>query len=140
MTKLLDNPFLPGFDDPERTLDRVSKSSAAGYPPYDIERIGRQDTRTTLAVASFSRRDLSIENRQLVIRGRQEERPGREFLHRGIATRRFQCSFVLADGIEIVGAELDNGLLRIDLMKSEAETGSRSIEIQAARTRGAGTS
>ena len=138
MTKLLDNPFLPGFDDPERTLDRVSKSSAAGYPPYDIERIGRQDTR--IAVAGFSRRDLSIENRQLVIRGRQEERPGREFLHRGIATRRFQRSFVLADGIEIVGAELDNGLLRIDLMKPEAETGSRSIEIQAARARGAGTS
>lgn len=134
MTRLLDNPFSLGFDDLEQTPGKVSKSSAAGYPPYDIERIGKQDTRLTLAVAGFSRQDLSvsIENRQLVIRGRQEERPKREFLHRGIASRRFQRSFVLAEGLEIVSAKLDNGLLRIDLRRPEAEAGPRSIKIQTA--------
>ena len=137
MTRLLNNPFLLGFDDLEQTLDKISKSSAAGYPPYDIERIGQEDTRITLAVAGFSRYDLSvsIENRQLVIRGRQEERPEREFLHRGIASRRFQRSFVLAEGIEIVSAKLDNGLLRIDLRRPEVEAGSRSIKIQTAHAR-----
>ncbi len=127
MTRLLEKPFSPG------ALDTVSKS-AAGYPPYDIERIGEQNTRITLAVAGFSRRDLSvsIENGQLVIRGRQEDRPQRKFLHRGIASRRFQRSFVLADGIEVVDAKLDNGLLRIDLRRPEREAASRSIRIQAA--------
>ena len=128
MTRLLEKPFSLG------ALVTVSKS-AAGYPPYDIERIGEQNTRITLAVAGFSRRDLSvsIENGQLVIRGRQEDRPQREFLHRGIASRRFQRSFVLAEGIEVVDAKLDNGLLRIDLRRPEREAASRSIRIQAAR-------
>lgn len=129
MTRLLEKPFSLG------ALGTVSKS-AAGYPPYDIERIGEQNTRITLAVAGFSRRDLSvsIENGQLVIRGRQEDRPQREFLHRGIASRRFQRSFVLAEGIEVVDAKLDNGLLRIDLRRPEREAAARSIRIQAARS------
>ena len=135
MTRLLENPFLLG----DRTLGKVSN---AGYPPYDIERIGEQDTRITLAVAGFSRHDLSveIENGQLVIRGRQEERPQREFLHRGIASRRFQRSFVLAEGIQVVDAKLDNGLLRIDLRRPERKTASRSIRIQAARAKNPETS
>lgn len=136
MTRLLENPFPLGG-----TLGKVSKS-AAGYPPYDIERIGEQGTRITLAVAGFSRHDLSveIENGQLVIRGRQEERPQREFLHRGIASRRFQRSFVLAEGTEVVDAKLDNGLLRIDLRRPEREAASRSIKIQAARAENPETS
>lgn len=137
MTRLLENPFPLGG----QTLGKVSKS-AAGYPPYDIERIGEQDTRITLAVAGFSRHDLSveIENGQLVIRGRQEERPQREFLHRGIASRRFQRSFVLAEGVEVVDAKLDNGLLRIDLRRPERKAAPRSIKIQAARAENPETS
>ena len=121
---LFNSPFLLGFDDLERALDRVSKSSSDGYPPYNIERVGENDIRITLAVAGFARDQLSvsIEDTQLVIRGRQIDDPDREFLHRGIAARQFQRSFVLAEGIEIVGAELDNGLLHVNVKRPVVET------------------
>jgi len=129
---LFNSPFLLGFDDMERTLDRVSKSSSDGYPPYNIERIGDDDIRITLAVAGFGRDELSvtIEDTQLVIRGKQHEDPKREFLHRGIAARQFQRSFILAEGIEIVGAELESGLLHIDLKRPVIEPQTRTIEIR----------
>lgn len=129
---LFNSPFLLGFDDLERALDRVSKSSSDGYPPYNIERVGEDDIRISLAVAGFARDQLSvsIEDTQLVIRGRQVDDPDREFLHRGIAARQFQRSFVLAEGIEIVGAELDNGLLHINIKRPVVETQTRTIEIK----------
>ncbi len=129
---LFNSPFLLGFDDLERALDRVSKSSSDGYPPYNIERVGENDIRITLAVAGFARDQLSvsIEDTQLFIRGRQIDDPDREFLHRGIAARQFQRSFVLAEGIEIVGAELDNGLLHVNVKRPVVETQTRTIEIK----------
>lgn len=129
---LFNSPFLLGFDDLERALDRVSKSSSDGYPPYNIERVGENDIRITLALAGFARDQLSvsIEDTQLVIRGRQIDDPDREFLHRGIAARQFQRSFVLAEGIEIVGAELDNGLLHVNVKRPVVESQTRTIEIK----------
>lgn len=129
---LFNSPFLLGFDDLERALDRVSKASSDGYPPYNIERIGEDGIRITLAVAGFSDDELSVtvENAQLVVRGKQEDDADRQFLHRGIAARQFQRSFLLAEGIEIEGAELDSGLLHIDLKRPEPEALSRSIEIR----------
>ena len=131
---LFNSPFLLGFDDLERALDRVSKSSSDGYPPYNIERIGENDIRISLAVAGFAKDQLSvsIEDTQLVIRGRQIDDTDREFLHRGIATRQFQRSFVLAEGIEITGAELDNGLLHVNVKRPVVETQTRTIEIRTA--------
>jgi len=111
---LFNSPLLLGFDHFERTLDRVSKASADGYPPYNIEQIGPDHLRITVAVAGFTSDDLSVqtENNQLVIRGRQtEDDKDRVYLHRGIAARQFQRSFVLAEGIEVIGASTDNGLL-----------------------------
>lgn len=131
------SPFLLGFDEIERVLDRVSKAAADGYPPYNIERIGgeagRRDVlRITLAVAGFTRDqlDVTLEDSQLVIRGRQveDDRP-RQFLHRGIAARQFQRVFVLAEGIEVAGAELKDGLLAIDLARPEPERVIRRIDI-----------
>ncbi|KAB2848755.1 MAG: Hsp20 family protein, partial [Hyphomicrobiaceae bacterium] len=125
-----------GFDNIERLVDRVSKSSD-GYPPYNIERIGAGNgkgeyLRITLAVAGFRRDDLEItvEDRELTIRGRQEDdAKERTFLHRGIAARQFQRTFVLADGFEIAGATLDNGLLSIDVARPETKQLVRRIEI-----------
>tara|TARA_E500000331_G_scaffold326289_1_gene344278 strand:- start:61 stop:543 length:483 start_codon:yes stop_codon:yes gene_type:complete len=127
------SPFLLGFDDLEQTLDRVSKSSG-GYPPYNIERVSDDDIRISLAVAGFDKDQLSvaIEDTQLVIRGRQVDDPSRKFLHRGIAARQFRKSFVLAEGIEIVGAELDNGLLHVNIKRPIVETQTRTIEIKSA--------
>lgn len=133
------SPLLLGFDEIERVLDRVSKATNDGYPPYNIERLPRQDghgdvLRITLAVAGFTRDDLEVvlEESQLVIRGRQgEDDKSRHFLHRGIAARQFQRTFVLAEGIEILGAELKNGLLAIDLARPEPERVVRKIEITA---------
>jgi len=129
---LFNSPFLLGFDDLERALDRVSKSSSDGYPPYNIEHVGEDDIRISLAVAGFAKDQLSvlIEDTQLVIRGRQIDDPEREFLHRGIAARQFQRSFVLAEGIEIVGAELDNGLLHVNIKRPVVEAQTRTIEIK----------
>ena len=132
---LFNSPLLLGFDHFERTLDRVSKSSADGYPPYNIEQIGPDQLRITVAVAGFTSQDLSVqtENNQLVIRGRQtEDDKDRVYLHRGIAARQFQRSFVLADGIEVTGASTDNGLLHIDLKRPMPETRVKTVEIKTA--------
>jgi len=132
----LSSPFLLGFDEIERVLDRVTKG-ADGYPPYNIERLARdaefpERLRITLAVAGFTRDqlDVSIEENQLVIRGRQQDDKGRQYLHRGIAARQFQRTFVLADGMEVLGADLKNGLLSIDLARPEPERVVRTIAIK----------
>lgn len=128
-----DNPLLLGFEHFERILDRVAKTSGEGYPPYNIEQIGDNGLRITLAVAGFSADDLnvSVEDNQLVIRGRNsDDETGRAFLHRGIAARQFQRSFVLADGIEVAGASLDNGLLHIDLARPVSEPDVRTVPIE----------
>lgn len=128
------SPLLLGFDHFERMLDRVSKTGGDGYPPYNIEQVGDTGLRITLAVAGFRREDLSItlEDNQLIIRGRQPEEPAeRVYLHRGIAARQFQRNFVLAEGIEVAGAGLDNGLLTIELSRPQPEVVSRTIEIRA---------
>lgn len=128
------SPLLLGFDHFERVLDRASKASAEGYPPYNIEQTAEYRMRITVAVAGFSMDDLNVstEDNQLVIRGRQQEEDSeRVYLHRGIAARQFQRSFVLAEGIEIKSANLDNGLLHIDLERLVPEPEVRNIEIKA---------
>ena len=134
---LLNSPLLLGFDRFEQTLERVSKASAEGYPPYNIERIGESGLRITLAVAGFAKSDLGVvlEDNQLTIRGKQEDDDNRVYLHRGIAARQFQRSFVLAEGIEIAGAVLDNGLLSVDLIRPVPERNVRNIEITASAPR-----
>jgi HSP20 family molecular chaperone IbpA len=131
----LSSPFLLGFDEIERALDRVSKATD-GYPPYNIERIAREAShperlRITLAVAGFTRDqlDVTVEENQLVIRGRQQEEKPRNFLHRGIAARQFQRCFVLADGMEVLSADLKNGLLSIDLARPHPERIVKTIAI-----------
>lgn len=128
------SPFLLGFDHIERLLERTAKSANDGYPPYNIEQTGPDRLRITLAVAGFSRDelDVTVEDNQLVIRGRQTESADKTFLHRGIAARQFQRAFVLADGIEVTGAELTNGLLSINLARPQPETVSRKIDITEA--------
>ncbi len=130
---LFNSPLLLGFDHFERALDRVSKISSDGYPPYNIEQLGENALRITLAVAGFHMSDLSItvEDNQLVVRGKQAEDTHRIYLHRGIAARQFQRSFVLAEGIEVSGACLDNGLLHIDLVRPEVESQVRTVEIKS---------
>ena len=129
---LFNSPLLLGFDHFERALDRVSKISTDGYPPYNIEQTGENALRITLAVAGFTMNDLSItvEDNQLMVRGKQVDDGERIYLHRGIAARQFQRSFVLAEGIEVSGASLDNGLLHIDLVRPEIESRVRVIEIK----------
>jgi HSP20 family molecular chaperone IbpA len=131
---LFNSPLLLGFDHFERALDRVSKVSSDGYPPYNIEQLGENSLRITLAVAGFAMSDLklTVEDNQLVVRGKQSDDDSRVYLHRGIAARQFQRSFVLAEGIEIRGAWLDNGLLHIDLTRPAVETRVRTIEIKDA--------
>ena len=132
----LSSPFLLGFDEIERVLDRVGKA-ADGYPPYNIERVPRDGNsperlRITLAIAGFTRDQLevTVEENQLVIRGRQQDDKSRQYIHRGIAARQFQRTFVLADGMEVSGADLKNGLLSIDLVRLEPERVVRSISIK----------
>jgi HSP20 family molecular chaperone IbpA len=144
MTRLsvFNSPLLLGFDHFERVLDRISKTSAEGYPPYNIEQTSEDGLRITLAVAGFSMDDLSVslEDNQLIIRGRQgEDDSARVFLHRGIAARQFQRSFVLAEGIEVKGASLDNGLLHVDLARPIPEPRVRSIPINGSQPRAGAT-
>ncbi len=129
---LFDSPLLLGFERFERILDHASKASAEGYPPYNIEQVDQNRLRITVALAGFTADDLAItvEDNQLVIRGKQTDDAARSYLHRGIAARQFQRSFVLAEGIEVAGAALDNGLLHIDLARPEPETRVRRIEIE----------
>lgn len=133
---MLSNPLLLGFEEIERMIDRAGKTSADGYPPYNIERIAKEDGRTellriTLAVAGFTRDqlDITLEDNQLCVRGKQTDDKSREFLYRGIAARQFARTFVLADGIEVKSADLSNGLLSIDLHRLEPERLVRRIEI-----------
>ncbi len=140
---MLSNPLLLGFEDIERMIDRAGKGSSDGYPPYNIERIAKPDDkaaligellRITLAVAGFKRDELEItlEDNQLSVRGKQQDDKSRDFLYRGIAARQFSRTFVLADGIEVKSADLANGLLSIDLHRLEPERLMRRIEISAA--------
>lgn len=128
---VFDSPLFLGFDQFEKTVDRMRKSASESYPPYNIEQMGDTGLRITLAVAGFSMDDLDIEveKNQLNIRGRQSEDDGRIYIHRGIAGRQFQRSFVLADGIEVEGAFLDNGLLHINMKRLEPESTARKIQI-----------
>lgn len=138
---LLSSPLLLGFDEIERLVDRFGKSAGEGYPPYNIERLpaaaqGVETLRITLAVAGFTRDqlDITVEDKQLVIRGKQVDDTERDYLYRGIAARQFQRTFVLADGIEVKSADLSNGLLSIDLVRHEPERLVRTIEIGGSRT------
>lgn len=137
MTKMAlgSHPFLLGFDELERLVERTAKSDAGGYPPYNIEQTGDSAYRISLAVAGFGEDDLAItvEDRQLVVRGRQPETGGeRLFLHRGIASRQFQRTFVLADGVEVTGARMENGLLHLDLQRAEPDRIVQTIPIARA--------
>ena len=128
---MFNSPLLLGFDQLERTLDRLAKS-AEGYPPYNIERIGENGLRITLAVAGFTldQLEVTVEEKELVIRGRQQDDKSRQYLHRGIAARQFQRTFVLADGMEVLGADLRNGLLSIDLARPEPTRAIRTVSIK----------
>lgn len=142
---LLSSPLLLGFEEMERLIDRVGKGGSDGYPPYNIERIAAAGSnggspqvemlRITLAVAGFKRDqiDITIEDNQLSIRGRQEDDKSRQYIHRGIAARQFSRTFVLADGIEVKSADLSDGLLCIDLARREPERSVRKIEIGKSR-------
>ena len=135
MTKLTltAHPFLLGFEQLERLVERTAKSGNDGYPPYNIEQTSDRSYRITLAVAGFSETDLSItvEDRQLVIRGRQgEDGADRTFLHRGIAARQFLRTFVLADGVEVGEAVMENGLLHVDLSRHVPETVVQTVRIR----------
>lgn len=139
MTKVTfaSHPYLLGFEELDRLVERTAKTGNDGYPPYNIEQRGETSYRITLAVAGFAEADLAItlEASQLVVRGRQgEDTEGRVFLHRGIAARQFQRSFVLADGVEVSGAMLENGLLHIDLTRAEPETIVRNIQINGKKS------
>ncbi len=132
---LFNSPLLLGFDQIERTLDRAAKMSSEGYPPYNIEQLSDEHLRITLAVAGFAEDDLAIqrEGDQLLVAGKQiEKQDERIFLHRGIAARQFQRSFVLADGMEVEGASLENGLLHIDLIRPLPEPRVQTIAINGA--------
>jgi len=130
------SPLLLGFDAMEKTLERLAKAND-GYPPYNIERLHANSSgvperlRITVAVAGFSESelDVTIEENQLVIRGRQVDQPERDYLHRGIAARQFQRMFVLADGMQVAGASLKNGLLSVDLIRPESDRMVRKINI-----------
>jgi HSP20 family molecular chaperone IbpA len=129
---LFNSPLLLGFDHFERMLDQVNKTANDGYPPYNVEQVGESHLRITLAVAGFSEDDLSItlEENQLSISGKQADDNDRVYLHRGIAARQFQRTFVLAEGMEVQGAELDKGLLHVDLVRPQPDPVARTIKIK----------
>ena len=134
-SRMFTSPLFLGFDHLEQMIERASKNSSDGYPPYNIEQTAQTALRITLAVAGFTMDDLQItqEDNQLVIRGRQtDDTEGRVFLHRGIAARQFQRAFVMAEGIEVKGAWLDSGLLHIDLVRPQPEVRVRNIQITKA--------
>lgn len=139
-TVYFNSPFLLGFDHMETLLERAAKSAADSYPPYNIEQTGENALRITLAVAGFSTDELAVtvEDRQLVVRGKQADGDERNYLHRGIATRQFQRAFVLAEGIEVVDASLGNGLLTIDLARPKTEPTVRAIPIRTSAAKKGG--
>jgi HSP20 family molecular chaperone IbpA len=135
------SPLLLGFEEIERALDRLSKAASDGYPPYNIERLAKtadraETLRITLAVAGFGQDelDITVEENELVISGKQQDEPAREYLHRGIAARQFRKTFVLAEGIEVKGAALGDGLLSIDLVRPESERVAKRIAINGRGT------
>lgn len=135
---LFSSPYLVGFDELERLLDRTSKAAGDAYPPYNIESLktdadGTENFRITLAVAGFSESDLeiTIEKRQLIVRGKQENEEDKTYLHRGIAARQFQRAFVLAEGMEVKGAELENGMLYVSLIRKNPEPEIKRIKIKS---------
>ena len=136
MTRFFNSPFLLGFENLEKLLERTAKNAGEGYPPYNIETHGEDGLAITLAVAGFSKDELSVtvEENQLVIRGRQQEPEDKTFLHRGIAARQFLRAFVLAEGIEVRSAALENGLLRIDLVRPQIQPSVRTIEINGGKS------
>ncbi len=134
----LSSPFLLGFDQIERALDKAARSASDGYPPYNIERIAATEElperlRITLAVAGFARSEVEVtqEESQLWIRGRQQDDKTRDYIHRGIAARQFQRSFLLAEGMQVLGAELANGLLSIDVARPQPERVVKKITISS---------
>ena len=129
---LFESPLFLGFDHFEQTFDRLKKSAGEAYPPYNIEQVSEDDLRITLAVAGFTMDDLEVEveNNQLTIRGKQEDDTERAYIHRGIAARQFQRSFVLADGIEVKDASLSNGLLHIDMERVIPQSTAKRISIK----------
>ncbi len=129
---LFNSPLMLGFEQFEQALDRISKTASDGYPPYNVEQVDDCRLRITLAVAGFAADDLQvqIEDNQLVVRGKQQDDTDTVYLHRGIAARQFQRSFVLADGIEVAEASIDNGLLRIDLERPVNHPDVRTIPIE----------
>ncbi|MFD2204562.1 Hsp20 family protein [Kiloniella antarctica] len=133
---LFNSPLMLGFEQFEQAIDMITKTAADGYPPYNVEKVSENKIRITLAVAGFSPEDMQvqIENNQLVIRGKAKSDDEKEFLHRGIATRQFRRAFVLAEGIEVLNANLDNGLLHVDLEQPLQNVSVRSIEIQTSKS------
>ena len=129
---LFNSPLMLGFDHFEQMLERVSRAGSDGYPPYNVEHAGPNRLRITLALAGFRAADLTIavEDNQLIVRGKQEEESDRKYIYRGIAARQFQRSFLLAEGIEVTEAQLEDGLLHIDLVKPTPQSKRRTIEIQ----------
>jgi HSP20 family molecular chaperone IbpA len=136
MTRFFNSPFLLGFENLEKLLERTAKNAGEGYPPYNIETNEEGGLAITLAVAGFSKDELgvTVEENQLVIRGRQQEPEDKTFLHRGIAARQFLRAFVLAEGIEVKSAALANGLLRIDLVRPQVQPSVRAIEINGGKS------
>ena len=130
---LFNSPLMLGFEQFEQAIDRISKTASDGYPPYNVEKLADNQLRITLAVAGFTTDDMQvqIESNQLVIHGKQKDDRSRVYLHRGIATRQFHRSFVLADGVEVRGASLDNGLLHIDLEWPQIEPAVKTIAIRS---------
>ena len=139
---LFNSPLLLGFDQFERAVDRVSKAASDGYPPYNVEQLGENRLRITVAVAGFSAEELEVqvEDSQLVIRGKRHEEPGKAYLHQGIAARQFQRSFVLAEGIEVMGASLDKGLLSVELERPILQPKVRNIAIETGNGQAASVS
>lgn len=129
---LSNNPLLLGFDHVDRLLERIAKQPGDSYPPFNIEEIGGSGLRISLAVAGFAPEDMSVEveNNQLVIQGRQPEQPERVYLHRGIAARQFRRVFVLAEGLEVMSAAFENGILAIDLNRPTVLNEVRKIAIR----------
>ena len=136
MTRFFNSPFLLGFENLEKLLERTAKHAGEGYPPYNIESAPDGEIAITLAVAGFDKDQLSVtvEEHQLVIRGRSPEPEDKTFLHRGIAARQFLRAFVLAEGIEVKSAALENGLLRIDLVRPQIQPSVRTIEIKGGKS------
>lgn len=134
LSSLFNSPLFLGFDHFERLVDSISKYQEDAYPPYNIEQIGDNGFRITLAVAGFKKSDvrISMEDNKLTIRGKQEEIPtDSKYIYRGIATRQFLRTFILADGVEVVNAEMENGLLHINLIRVQNESRVRTIEINS---------